>query len=284
MNGKRLTGALSILLALQILIFAQSDTARISGTITDANGAIVAGAIVTLTNEKTGETRTAVVTGEGTFQIAALKPALYAVTASANDFETATQKNLELLVGQEASLNLVLQLPGVAAQVDIVSTDETALNISSANMSANVNPREVQGLPLNGRQLLQLYLQAPGAQNTGSGTFGDIRFNGRAVQQNIIRYDGIESSAVIDASPGNLNGEIASPFRLQSSLENVQEFRGLFGGERRGRGFLHSGRRFAARRRIYADQSRNRFRLAAPDCGTNGGTRRKPANTIRREI
>src|SRR5207244_10192025 len=61
--------------------------------------------------------------------------------------------------------------------------------------------------------------------NTGSGTFADIRFNARAVEQNIIRYDGIEGTAVIDAAPGNLNGEIASPFRLQSSLENVQEFR-----------------------------------------------------------
>jgi hypothetical protein len=92
-------------------------------------------------------------------------------------------------------------------------------------MGANVNPREVEGLPLNGRQLSQLYLQAPGSVNSGSGTYGDIRFNGRAVEQNIIRYDGIEGTAIIDASPGNLNGEVPSPFRLQSSLENVQEFR-----------------------------------------------------------
>jgi hypothetical protein len=89
----------------------------------------------------------------------------------------------------------------------------------------NVNPREVEALPLNGRQLSQLYLQAPGSVNSGSGTFGDIRFSGRAVQQNVIRYDGIEGSGIIDASPGNLNGEVPSPFRLQSSLENVQEFR-----------------------------------------------------------
>ena len=92
-------------------------------------------------------------------------------------------------------------------------------------MGTNVIEREVKDLPINGRQLSQLYLQAPGSVNTGSGTFGDIRFSGRAVEQNVIRYDGIEGSAIIDASPGNLNGEIPSPFRLQSSLENVQEFR-----------------------------------------------------------
>ena len=92
-------------------------------------------------------------------------------------------------------------------------------------MSANVSQREVEGLPINGRQLSQLYLQAPGAQNAGTGTFQDIRFSGRANEQNVVRYDGVEGSAIIDASPGNLNGEVPTPFRLQSSLENVQEFR-----------------------------------------------------------
>src|SRR5262249_53250908 len=70
-----------------------------------------------------------------------------------------------------------------------------------------------------------LYLMAPGAVNNGSGTFDNIRFSGRSNQQNAIRYDGVEGSSIIDASPGNLNGETTSNFRLQQSLENVQEFR-----------------------------------------------------------
>jgi hypothetical protein len=71
----------------------------------------------------------------------------------------------------------------------------------------------------------QLLLGAPGSQNAGTGTWQDIRFSGRAVEQNAIRYDGIEGSAIIDAAPGNLNGEVATPFKLQASLENIQEFR-----------------------------------------------------------
>src|SRR5262249_58787574 len=71
----------------------------------------------------------------------------------------------------------------------------------------------------------QLLLQAPGSQNAGDGTWQDIRFSGRANEQNVIKYDGIEGSAIIDASPGNVNGENRTPFRLQASLENVQEFR-----------------------------------------------------------
>ncbi len=99
------------------------------------------------------------------------------------------------------------------------------MDTTSARIGVNVNEREVEGLPINGRQLSQLYLQAPGSLNSGTGTFQDIRFSGRAVEQNAIRYDGVEGSAIVDAAPGNLNGEVPSPFRLQSSLENVQEFR-----------------------------------------------------------
>jgi len=205
--------------------FAQTDNARISGSVVDARGSIVPGATVTITNERTGEARTATANDDGGFQVVALKPSLYTVAVNAGNFETTTQKNIELLVGQELNLSLTLQAKGVAAQVDVVSGEDTPLNISSASQSVNVSQREVEQLPNNGRQLSQFYLQAPGAQNTGTGTFGDIRFSGRANQQNVIRYDGVEGTGIIDASPGNLNGEVPSPFRLQSSLENVQEFR-----------------------------------------------------------
>lgn len=204
---------------------AQSDQSRISGTVVDANGGSIGGATVIVKNEKTGEERNVVAGADGTFLIVALKPTTYTISASANNFQNFSQKSVELLVGQETNLILTLQPTGVTAQVDIVSGEEVSLNTASASLSVNVNPREVAGLPINGRQLSQLYLQAPGAANSGTGTFGDIRFSGRAVQQNIIRYDGVEGSAIIDASPGNLNGEVPSPFRLQSSLENVQEFR-----------------------------------------------------------
>ena len=83
----------------------------------------------------------------------------------------------------------------------------------------------MQGLPVNGRQMSQLMLQAPGSQNAGTGTWGDIRFSGRAVEQNVIKYDGVEASGIIDSAPGVANGENASLFKLQASLENVQEFR-----------------------------------------------------------
>ncbi|HEY8412979.1 MAG TPA: carboxypeptidase regulatory-like domain-containing protein, partial [Pyrinomonadaceae bacterium] len=217
-----LTFAIAVLT--QISAPAQTDQGRIVGTVNDANGAIVPGATVLFKNERTGEERTTVTNDSGYYIIASLKPSTYTVAASAQNL-TVRLTNVRLLVGQELNLGLTLQATGVEAKVDISATGDSGIETGSASMSVNVNPREVEALPLNGRQLSQLYLQAPGSVNSGSGTFGDIRFSGRAVQQNVIRYDGIEGSAIIDASPGNLNGEVPSPFRLQSSLENVQEFR-----------------------------------------------------------
>ncbi len=212
------------ILFLQLTGSAQSEQGRIVGTVTDANGAVIPGASVIVRSERTGEERTATTNEAGNYFVSGLRPSLYTVTATAQNL-TVRLTNVQLLVGQELNLGLTLQATGVEAKVDITSTGEAAIDTSSAAMGVNVNPREVEGLPLNGRQLSQLYLQAPGSVNSGSGTFGDIRFSGRAVEQNIVRYDGIEGTAIIDASPGNLNGEVPTPFRLQSSLENVQEFR-----------------------------------------------------------
>src|SRR5690242_16450378 len=203
---------------------AQQDQGRITGVVKDANGAVVPGAAIVVKNERTGEERTATSNDSGSYIVSGLRPSVYTVTASAQNLNVRAT-NVQLLAGQELNLDLTLQATGVEAKVDIVAAPDTGIDTGTAAMGVNVNPREVEALPLNGRQLSQLYLQAPGSVNSGSGTFGDIRFSGRAVQQNVIRYDGIEGSAIIDASPGNLNGEVPSPFRLQSSLENVQEFR-----------------------------------------------------------
>ena len=216
--------ALATLFVLPLTANAQTDQGRIAGTVTDSNGALVPGAAILVKNEHTGEERTATTNDVGYFIVSSLRPSSYTVTVSARDLSARTT-NVQLLVGQEYTLAMIVQPTGVAATVTVSASGEAALETSSAAMGANVNPREVEGLPINGRQLSQLYLQAPGSVNSGSGTFGDIRFSGRAVEQNIIRYDGIEGTAIIDSSPGNLNGEIPTPFRLQSSLENIQEFR-----------------------------------------------------------
>src|SRR4029079_6111069 len=178
---------------------------RITGVVKDPSGAVVPGATVTLINDLTGDSRETVASAQGRYSFLGLKPAPYTIKAHLSGFQPAEFKAQKVSAGQEVNLDFSLKQGRLSETIEVVG-EATALDLSSARIGANVNEREVSQLPINGRQLSQLYLQAPGSVNNGTGALGDIRFSGRAVEQNIIRYDGVEGSAVIDASPGNLNG------------------------------------------------------------------------------
>ncbi len=216
---------LAVLFLIAIPPAAAQGNAQLSGTVRDSSGGVIPGASVEVINERSGAIRATVASDNGYFVLTGLQASNYIVKASAAAFATVEARGVTLLTGESVTLNFTLKPAGLSESITVTATQEATIDTSSARIGANVNEREVTSLPLNGRQLSQLYLQAPGSVNTGSGTFFDIRFSGRSNEQNAIRYDGIEGSAIIDSSPGNLNGELSSPFRLQTSLENVQEFR-----------------------------------------------------------
>src|SRR6476660_9584683 len=110
--------ALAMLFVLPLTAKAQTDQGRIVGTVTDSNGALVPGATIVVKNERTGEERTATTNEAGYFMVSALRPSSYSVTAGAKDLSAKTT-NIQLLVGQELSLTMVVQPTGVAATVDI---------------------------------------------------------------------------------------------------------------------------------------------------------------------
>jgi len=221
------TAACSLALAatLALPLLAQTTTARLTGIVTDPSGAVIANATVRITNHATGEVRTVTTNGNGLFVAVSLPPAAYDVAVTAAGFSSSEQKNLVLAVGQELSEKYALPLAGADTMVTVNAGSLIDLDESSAKIGANITGREIQQLPINGRQISQLYLLVPGATNSGAGTFDTIRFSGRAVEENILRIDGIDAGSIISQSPGNLNGEITSQFRLQQSLEAVQEFR-----------------------------------------------------------
>ncbi len=206
-------------------LLAQTSTGRISGTITDPSGAAVKGASVAVVNERTNEERRLESNEDGNFTFTGLLPSDYTLKVAQAGFSNFELKGLPLQVGQEIRRTISLAVSATNSVVTVESGAISAIDQSDAKIGVNVTEREVANLPLNGRQVSQLYLLTPGAVNSGSGTYDNIRFSGRSNQQNIIRYDGVEASSIIDASPGNLNGETTSNFRLQNSLENVQEFR-----------------------------------------------------------
>ncbi len=213
------------LILLGAIAGAQTGEAQIVGTIKDSSGAVVPRATVTATNERTSAARTVAANEQGYYVIPGLQASTYTVRVTSPGFAVSETKGVVLMTGDSVMVNSSLKAAGISESIVVTAGAEPTVDTTSARIGANVSEREVATLPLNGRQLSQLYLQAPGSVNVGTGSFFDIRFSGRSNEQNAVRYDGIEGSAIIDANPGNLNGEISSPFRLQLSLENVQEFR-----------------------------------------------------------
>lgn len=206
-------------------LFAQTN-ADIKGVVSDGTGAIVAGATITVISNETGTQRTATSNADGYYAIPQLTPGTYKVTVTQQGFRTAQNDALTIGVGQNREYDVVLEIGEVSAVIDITTseTEPAAIDQSSNRLGVNISAREVEQLPVNGRNYSQLYLNAPGATNTGTGNFGDLRFNGRANQQNQTKLDGIESTAIFDASPGYVTVQ-GSQFRLQTSIENIQEFR-----------------------------------------------------------
>lgn len=221
----KLLAALVTVLVTVNLGFAQVSSSRITGTVTDSAGAALPNVTVTITDEKTDTGLDTTTDNTGRYTFNQLSPSTYTVHAHQEGFGDYTSKSIVLQVGQELVRNVRLQVEGTSTTVQVDSGSLAAVDTSSARIGTNVSEREVAELPINGRQVSQLYLLAPGAVNSGGGAFDNIRFSGRSNQQNIMRVDGIENSSIIDASPGNLNGESTSNFRLQQSLENIQEFR-----------------------------------------------------------
>jgi hypothetical protein len=216
---------IALLIVACLSAWGQSEKARIVGTVVDVTGAVIPGAKVVAKDSRTGQQSQATSDEKGLYVLNNLTPSSYDLTASSTGLSQARYSEVRVTVGQERTVNITLQPATVTTEVTVSGGELSTIDTSSARIGAEVDAREVASLPLNGRQISQLYLIAPGAQTAGGGSFDNIRFSGRSNQQNVIKYDGVAGGGIIDQSPGNLNGESSSLFRLQSSLENVQEFR-----------------------------------------------------------
>jgi carboxypeptidase family protein len=182
---------LLLLIGFPRVALAQNDSGRISRAVRDQSSAVVAGAMVTVKNDKTGQTRSTTSNAEGFFAVPALRPSTYTITVTKDGFAPIEYTQVPVSVGQELVLDFEFKPAGLTESVSVTASSPV-LDVSSAKIGANVSEREVQGLPVNGRQMSQLMLQAPGSQNAGTGTWGDIRFSGRAVEQNVVKYDGVK--------------------------------------------------------------------------------------------
>jgi hypothetical protein len=178
---------------------AQVDTGSILGTITDASGAAISGAKVTLTNEGTGAALTFTTGGDGVYKFTPLKIGSYKVTASFQGFRTTTQTNIVVNVGTDVVINFSLNPGAVTQTVEVVAT-VPVLQTQNAAMGQVVDSKSVNDLPLNGRNFtflaqLSAGVNTPQADTRGNAATGAFSANGSRPAQNNYLLDGVDNNS-----------------------------------------------------------------------------------------
>lgn len=203
--------------------FAQGNNARLTGTVVDAAGAALPNAKVVSRNIRTGLTTEAVTNGEGRFTLPELPVGEYELTATLQGFQKLSRSGLTLVTGQVLDLTLSLQVGSVESTIEI--TAETPLvQTASSTVQTSMTVRQVEELPLNGRNPLQLVALTPGAAITDAGTVAGqqdnrgLSVNGLRTTQNNFRLDGANyNNRFFGSAPVLPNPDTLEEFTVQSS-------------------------------------------------------------------
>ncbi len=131
--------------------------ASVQGTISDATGAVLPGANVNVKHSGTGSSVELVTDERGRYLVPVLQPGEYEIQASLPGFQTVSRRGIHLTVGQNAVIDIKLDVGQVTNQVEVVA-DANPINLTSAAVSGLVNDKQIRDLPLNGRSFQQLAL------------------------------------------------------------------------------------------------------------------------------
>lgn len=191
---------------------AQTVDTGVLGAVTDASGAAIPAATVTITNTATGVSKVAHTGAKGTYEAHYLVPGTYMVSATANGFTTAV-RTLTLALSQMARVNLPLAVGEQSTKVEVRGT-APLLNTTSGGLSSAISPEQTVNLPLNGRQFSQLAVETPGVSVSSSPTGARFIANGA---RNVWMQVNIDGTTAVD----NRQNFVA----LFPSIDAIQEFR-----------------------------------------------------------
>src|SRR5581483_1671281 len=183
--------------------FAQVPTGTIRGIVTDPSKAIVPHATVTVRNRATGAERKGTSNSTGEYQVPALPPGEYEVKVSQAGFKTGVSI-VTLQVGESVSLDFELAV-GQASDTVIVTSDTPTINTTDFKIDGVVNRKQIENLPLNGRNFLQLALLEPGVSveavdnpGTSPNNFFRVSIAGASQAMTRISVDGVSRSGSND--------------------------------------------------------------------------------------
>ncbi len=192
-------------------------TAGISGAVEDPSGNGVPGAMVTVKSVETGASRATTTDTAGNYTMLSLPLGQLEVKAEKPGFKSAVRTGIDLVVGQEAVVNLQLEVGELVQQVTVA--DETpVVNTTTSSVAGVVGEQQIKDLPLNGRSFDNLITLNPGAVNyssmksAGTTTSDGNTFtvDGRRTYENLILMNGIEytGASQLAVSPGGVSGEL----------------------------------------------------------------------------
>ena len=182
-----------VLLLLMLSANASAQEATLSGTVTDITGGVLPGVTVVAVHEATGNSYTSVTDGTGRYRMA-VRTGVYRLTAELDGFATITRAGVELLLSQQAVINVQMQ-PSSLQESVVVTGQPGLIDVTQSRPSGNIDPRQMQELPLNGRNWMDLAMLSTGNRTnavsdapTTAGVAGTYQLNldGQQVTQNVV--------------------------------------------------------------------------------------------------
>src|ERR1041385_3848903 len=156
---------LGIVLASPAAVLAQEAT--LTGTIADSTGGVLPGVSVVAVNEASGNQFESVTDARGVYRIPA-RVGTYRVTATLTGFSTVNRQGINLLVGQTATINLQMS-PSTLQETVTVTGEAPLIETTTSKLGGNIDPKQVQELPVQGRNWMALALLAPGSRTSSAG-------------------------------------------------------------------------------------------------------------------
>src|SRR5256885_3224413 len=148
--------SLALMILLSPSLLAQEPTGSIEGNVTDPQSAVVPNANVTVRNTTTNFSRTTTTNDEGHYRISQLPPGTYEVKVTGQNFKTSVASDVKVEVGRVVPLDVRLEIGGAAETVTVTSGGEAQIDRTDNTVAGVVNTRQIQELPLNGPNCLDL--------------------------------------------------------------------------------------------------------------------------------
>jgi hypothetical protein len=207
------------------LSFSQTTNTRVSGTVKDSSGSVVPGVTIKLVDVATKGEETTVTNDEGYFIFADVRVGTYVVSAERAGFKRAEVRNVAVHVGTPAILSIDLEPGGVTETVSVTASEaQSLIRSEDSKLNTTIDVRQVQDLPLNGRNPINLAGGAAGVNtNTNTrgavinglrGSFSNITWDGISINDNLVRTDslfGVNTPSVAGVAEFSLTTQNAGP-------------------------------------------------------------------------